>query len=68
MTAIHLPNDRSAIPMINVAPGRSNVVLGVAWPLLVERWNGIPYTRPFARLRDTLRFLRLAFAGGRGAP
>src|SRR5436305_1170579 len=35
----------TAATLADVAPGRANVVLGVASPLLVERWNGIPYTR-----------------------
>jgi probable F420-dependent oxidoreductase len=48
-----------------LAPGRAHVVLGVASPLLVERWNGIPYRRTHERLRDVLRFLRAALEGGR---
>lgn len=47
------------------APGRAHVVLGAASPLLVQRWNGIPYERPFARLRDCLRFVRAALTGER---
>ena len=41
------------------------VVLGVGSPLFVERFNGIPFDRTFARLRDTLRFLREAMTGDR---
>jgi alkanesulfonate monooxygenase SsuD/methylene tetrahydromethanopterin reductase-like flavin-dependent oxidoreductase (luciferase family) len=48
-----------------LAPGRAQLVLGVGSPLFVERWNGIPYRRLHARLRDTLRFLRTALAGAR---
>ena len=55
----------TAATLADVAPGRMYAVLGAASPLLVERWNGIPYKRPFARLRDCLRFLRLALAGCR---
>ena len=40
-------------------------MLGVGSPLFVERWNGIPYRRLHARLRDTLRFLRIALTGER---
>jgi probable F420-dependent oxidoreductase len=48
-----------------IAGARVHVVLGVASPLLVGRWAGIPYVRPHERLRDVLRFLRAALAGGR---
>jgi probable F420-dependent oxidoreductase len=55
----------TAAALGDLAPGRVEVVLGASSPLLVERWNGIPYRRPLARLRDQLRFLRAALAGER---
>ena len=55
----------TAAALGDLAPGRAAVVLGVASPLLVERYNGIPYARPLARLRDTVHFLRKAMEGGR---
>ena len=55
----------TAASLAQVAGGRVHVVLGVASPLLVERWAGIPYVRLHERLRDVLRFLRAALAGGR---
>jgi probable F420-dependent oxidoreductase len=55
----------TAATLASVAPGRTHIVLGVASPLLVERWNGIAYAQPFARLRDSLRFVRGALAGER---
>ena len=55
----------TASTLARVAGGRLNVILGVASPLLVERWNGISYRQPHARLRDVLRFLRRALEGGR---
>lgn len=55
----------SAWTLSHLAPGRAHVVLGVASPLLVERWNGIPYRRLHERLRDSLRFIRSALDGGR---
>ena len=45
--------------------GGAQVVLGVGSPLFVERFNGIPFDRTFARLRGTLRFLREALTGER---
>jgi probable F420-dependent oxidoreductase len=55
----------TAAALGDLAPGRVEVVLGASSPLLVERWNGIPYRRPLARVRDHLRFLRAALAGDR---
>ncbi len=55
----------TASSLARLAPGRVQIVLGVGSPLFAERWNGIPYTRLADRLRDTLRFLRLALSGER---
>lgn len=55
----------TAATLGEIAPGRAQLVLGVGSPLFVERWNGIPFDRTFARLRDTLRFLREALTGER---
>jgi probable F420-dependent oxidoreductase len=55
----------SAWTLGHLAPGRAHIVLGVASPLLVQRWNGIAYHRLADRLADTLRFLRAALAGDR---
>ncbi len=49
----------------HLAGERVAVVLGASSPLLVERWNGIPYRRPFARVKDYLGFLQAALAGER---
>jgi len=55
----------TASTLAQLAPARAEIVLGVGSPLFVERWNGIPYRSVHERLRDTLRFLRLALADGR---
>jgi probable F420-dependent oxidoreductase len=55
----------SAATLADAAPGRAAVVLGASSRLFVERWNGIPFTRPVARVRDALRFLRHALTGAR---
>ena len=31
--------------------------------VIVEKWNGIPFTKPYQRVRDTVKFLRKALAG-----
>jgi probable F420-dependent oxidoreductase len=51
--------------LARLAPGRVQLALGVGSPLFVERWNGIPFTQTFSRLRDTLRFIRSALTGER---
>lgn len=55
----------AAAGLAHLAPGRINVVLGASSPLLVQRWNGIAYERPFPRVRDYLYFLRAALTGER---
>jgi len=54
---------QSVAAMAEAAPGRFTFGLGASSAPVVERWNGIPYVRPFQRTRDTLRFLQRAFTG-----
>jgi probable F420-dependent oxidoreductase len=54
---------QSAAAMAEAAPGRFTLGLGSSSDVIVERWNGIAFDRPYARVRDTLRFLRKALAG-----
>jgi probable F420-dependent oxidoreductase len=37
--------------------------IGTSSDVIVERWNGIPFEKPYQRVRDTVRFLRKALAG-----
>lgn len=52
-----------AAAMSEAAPGRFCLGLGTSSPAIVERWNGVPLRRPLGRMRETLTFLRQAFAG-----
>lgn len=45
------------------APGRFVLGIGSSSDVIVERWNGMDFDRPYARVRDTVRFLRTALAG-----
>jgi probable F420-dependent oxidoreductase len=54
---------QSVAAMAEAAPGRFTFGLGASSAPVVQRWNGIPYDRPFERTRDTLRFLKRAFSG-----
>ena len=54
---------QTAASMAELAPGRFTFGLGASSPVIVERWNSIPYDKPFQRTRDTLRFMKAALAG-----
>jgi probable F420-dependent oxidoreductase len=45
------------------APGRFVAGIGASSNVIVEGWNGIAFTEPYKRVRDTLHFLRSALAG-----
>jgi probable F420-dependent oxidoreductase len=53
----------TAAALAEAAPGRFALGIGASSPVIVEEWNGIPFTKPYERSRDTLRFLRSALAG-----
>ena len=53
----------SAASLAAAAPGRFVLGIGTSSDTIVERWNGIPFEKPYARTRDTLAFLRRALAG-----
>lgn len=55
----------TAATLARAFPGRCEMVLGASSPLLVEAWNGVPHERPLSRMRDVLRFLRVALTGER---
>lgn len=49
--------------LAEAAPGRFELGIGTSSDVIVERWNGMPFDKPYQRVRDTLRFLRAALAG-----
>ncbi|GAB3577255.1 LLM class F420-dependent oxidoreductase [Amycolatopsis endophytica] len=53
----------SAATLAEAAPGRFVLGIGASSPVIVGNWNAAEFTKPFARTRDTLRFLRAALAG-----
>ncbi len=53
----------SAATIAELAPGRFALGIGTSSPTIVQGWNGMEFTEPFKRSRDTLRFLRSALAG-----
>ena len=53
----------TAAALAETAPGRFRLGIGASSPVVVGDWNAADFTRPFARSRDMLRFLRRALAG-----
>ncbi|MCC5950578.1 MAG: LLM class F420-dependent oxidoreductase [Acidimicrobiia bacterium] len=49
--------------MAQAAPGRFVAGIGSSSDVIVERWNGLSFDKPYARVRDTVRFLRHALSG-----
>src|ERR1700683_3038827 len=48
-----------------LAPGKFVLGIGTSSQVAVEQWNGIPFSKPYQRSRDMLRFLRAALTGGK---
>jgi probable F420-dependent oxidoreductase len=53
----------TAATIAELAPGRFVLGIGSSSPVIVNDWNAGEFVEPFARTRDTLRFLRAALAG-----
>ncbi|MEV0613378.1 LLM class F420-dependent oxidoreductase [Nonomuraea sp. NPDC050404] len=53
----------SAATLADLMPGRFVLGIGASSPAIVERWNAGTFGKPYARTRDTLRFLKQALAG-----
>lgn len=53
----------TAATVAELAPGRFVLGVGSSSPVIVNDWNAGSFDKPFARTRDTLRFLRAALAG-----
>lgn len=53
----------SVASLAEAAPGRFVMGIGTSSNVIVERWNGIPFEKPYARVRDSVKFLRKALAG-----
>src|SRR5258706_682441 len=54
---------QSAAALADAAPGRVVLGIGSSSDVIVQRWNGIEFTRPYERVRDVTRFLRVALTG-----
>ena len=54
---------QSAGALADAAPGRVVIGIGSSSDVIVQRWNGIPFDKPYERVRDVVRFLRVALTG-----
>jgi probable F420-dependent oxidoreductase len=54
---------QSAASVADANPGQFAFGLGASSEVIVANWNGVAFENQFRRVRDTLRFLRLAFTG-----
>jgi probable F420-dependent oxidoreductase len=57
---------QTAAALSDLSGGRFTLGLGASSNVIVEQWNGIPFERPLAKVRETLEELRLTLAGERG--
>jgi probable F420-dependent oxidoreductase len=53
----------TAATIAELAPDRFVLGIGTSSPVIVSNWNSQEFAEPFARTRDTLRFLRSALNG-----
>jgi probable F420-dependent oxidoreductase len=54
---------QSVASIADAAPGRFAFGLGASSEVIVAGWNGLDFTNQYKRVRDTLRFLRVALTG-----
>jgi probable F420-dependent oxidoreductase len=53
----------SVASLADAAPGRFVMGIGTSSNVIVERWNDIPFEKPYQQTRDMVRFLRKALGG-----
>jgi probable F420-dependent oxidoreductase len=54
---------QSVASLADAAPGQFAFGLGASSEIIVAKWNGLAFENQYRRIRDTLRFLKLAFSG-----
>ncbi len=54
---------QSMAAMADAAPGRFACGLGASSQVIVANWNGLAFENQYRRVRDTVRFLKMAFTG-----
>lgn len=56
---------QTAITLSNLSNGRFLLGLGASGPQVIEGLHGLSFSRPLARIRETVDIVRQAFAGGK---
>jgi probable F420-dependent oxidoreductase len=56
---------QEAAALADASGGRFVLGIGSSSDRIVEGWNGIPFEKPLSKVRETLDFLQVAFAGER---
>ena len=56
---------QSAAAMADAAPGRFILGIGSSSNVIVQRWNDVPFVKPYERVRDVVRFTREALTGAK---
>lgn len=56
---------QTAATLHALSGGRFLLGLGASGPIVVERWHGLPYTRPLERTREYVEIIRQALRGDR---
>jgi probable F420-dependent oxidoreductase len=57
---------QTAAALAELSGGRFTLGLGTSSNVIVENWNGVPFERPLARMRETVGQVRAVLAGERG--
>ena len=56
---------QTAITLSNLSGGRFLLGLGASGPQVIEGLHGVSFSRPLARIRETVEIVRQAFEGGK---
>jgi F420-dependent oxidoreductase-like protein len=56
---------QTAITLSNLSNGRFLLGLGASGPQVIEGLHGVPFSRPLARISETVDIVRQVFAGGK---
>lgn len=56
---------QTAAALSELSEGRFALGLGASSNVIVQDWNGIPFERPLAKVRETVEYLRPVLAGDR---
>ncbi len=58
---------QAAWAVAEAAEGRFCLGIGSSSPAIVENWNGVPFRKPYTRVRETVSFLSQVFSGEKAA-